>query len=126
MLLAAAFLLGIPQELYKQFLFYFKTHKFMKKYEDLVTKYTTEPDKLKKEEEKSAMESAFRKKKNAVRQKYDTAVDALGDAQTAFEKAVVNPDKIAFDAEYLALTTAEATVKMYKDLYIGLFGDLPQ
>jgi hypothetical protein len=96
------------------------------RYEELFNKLNTNPEEKDKEKQKQLQTTALRKKKNKLFELYNTAVDAEETAKNNYEEAVVNPNKIQFDAEYLAYQQAKATTEMYKNLYTELFGDLPK
>lgn len=98
----------------------------MKKYEELVTKHAVPKEEQDKQKAETNAKNALRKKKVKLFEQYNAAVDAEESARDKFERAVVDPNVITFDAEFLALQQAEATTKLYKDLYTGLFGELPQ
>lgn len=96
------------------------------KYDQLIAKYSAPKEEQDKQHNDQAVKLALRKKKNKAFEQYNAALEAEDDARIAFEKAVINPNVIAFDAQYLSLQQAEATTKLYKSMYEWLFGSLPQ
>jgi hypothetical protein len=95
------------------------------KFEELVNKYTVNPEEQDKAKKSQEAATNMRKKKSLAFAKVQAATDEEETAREAYERAVIEPGNTTFDALYLKLETAKATTKMYRQMYSELFGDVP-
>lgn len=94
-------------------------------FEEIFNKYNTNPEEQDKQKKASDQAVNMRKKKYLAFSKVSAATDAEDAAREEYEKAVIEPGNVSFDAAYLKLESAKASTKMYRQMYTELFGELP-